>query len=206
MGDVRGWIRKGAGRSYRDFKWVSSLVQIMWSVIFTCHSWLSAVSWPSWMANSECEIALQQIGLHLLLSVQLISQWQHRAGEHKSYILSCRYGTLRYLNSNCFSLILLWFWATHTDMQTHTHTVLAQMSFHIWLPGALVLALKTPITSVKYYGWLYWSFSAIMQSGHEWWVNMNCAGKGRSRSWGPFIKLYSIIHIFVRTLHKWTHS
>lgn len=65
-------------------------------------------------------------------------------------------------------------------IQTHTHThinIRAQMGFHIWLPGAVVLALKTPITSVKHYGWLYWSFSAIMQYGHEWWLNMNCMGK-----------------------------
>lgn len=117
MGDVRGWIRRSAGRSYRDFKWVSSLVQIMWTVIFTCHCWLSAVSWPCWMSNS-CEIALRKIGLHLLFSVQLISQWQDRAGEHKSRILSCRYD----LNSKYFSLILLWFWATRTDTHTLTHT------------------------------------------------------------------------------------
>lgn len=77
MGDVRGWIRNGAGRSYGGFKWVSSLVQITWTVIFTCHCWLSALSCHVKRQNLErliCEIALQQISLHLLLSVQVISQ------------------------------------------------------------------------------------------------------------------------------------
>lgn len=39
----------------------------------------------------------------------------------------------------------------HTYMHTHITDIHAQMGFHIWLPGAVGLALKTPITSVKYY-------------------------------------------------------
>lgn len=46
-------------------------------------------------------------------------------------------------------------------MLTHTETH-RQMGFHIWLPGAAVLVLKTPITSVNHYGWLYWSFRPIV--------------------------------------------
>lgn len=65
----------------------------MRTVIFTCHCWLSTFSWWCLMANSRrliCEITPQQISLHLLLSVQVISQWQSKARKHKSHNLSCR--------------------------------------------------------------------------------------------------------------------
>lgn len=142
-----------------------------------CHIYMSPLALCCFLASAECGIALREIGLHLLLSAQLISQWQDRAGEHKSHILSPRYG----LNLKCLSLISNQFWAMRPDLNMPTHTVLAQMGFHIWLPGAVVLALKTAITSVTYYGWLYWSFSAIMQYGHEWWANMNPLGGGSMR-------------------------
>lgn len=150
----------------------------MWTVIFTCHCWLRAVSWQCLMVNSErliCEIALQQISLHLLLSVQVISQWQGGAGEHKSHIWAVDVTLIP--NVSLWSCL-----GFQLHLQRHTRTLAhidihAQMGFHIWMPGAVVLALKTPITSVKHYSWLYWSFSAIMQYGHERWLNMNRMGK-----------------------------
>lgn len=153
----------------------------MWPVIFTCHCWLSAVSWSCLMANSEClicEIALQQISLHLLVSVQVISQWQGKAGGHKSHILNCRCD----LNSWCFTLIMPRFSATHTDTQTFTHTdIRAQMGFHIWLPGGCSIGFRNTHNICK----ALWLIILVLQCNHAiWaWVMAKHEPYGKEKRW-----------------------
>lgn len=42
----KGVDKGGCWQILEGFQWVSSFVQIMWDIMFTCHCWLSAVSCP----------------------------------------------------------------------------------------------------------------------------------------------------------------
>lgn len=72
IGDDRPWITKGAGRSYRDLNGRLLLFRSCGLSYLHVIAGFSAVSWSCLMANLKhliCEIVLQQIRLHLLLSV-----------------------------------------------------------------------------------------------------------------------------------------
>lgn len=152
----------------------------MWTVIFTCHCWLSVVSWPCFMAirsvSSVKSLFRKSVCTCCFLFRWLVNDRSEQGTiNHTSWAVDVALiHHISLLSCLCcsYTCILI-------HMHTHITDIHAQMGFHIWLPGAVGLALKTPITSVKYYDWLYWSFSAIMQYVHEQWLNMNCMGGKR---------------------------
>lgn len=177
MGDVRGWIRKGAGRSYRDLNGclllfrscgLSYLHVIAGLVLFLGCAW-----WQIRNVSSVKSLFSKSVCTCYFLFRWLVNDRAEQGNiNHTSWAVDV---TLILMFYSDHAMVF-----SHTYRHTHTltHTdILAQMGFHIWMPGAVVLALKTPITSVKHYGWLYWSFSAIMQYGHERWLNLNRMGK-----------------------------